>query len=181
MAVATADRESPPVKLAADWRRAVIFLGPPGAGKGTQAQRIAQRYRRAASFDRATCFATISVAAPNSAGKRASRSWSAASWFRTKSCSAWSRTASTQPDCANGFVFDGFPRTLPQADELWTGFCERTQFRHARSCMHMVGRSGPADAPVDGPTNLQGGRADLQYLRAPAEGAKAFATTTAAS
>ena len=39
-------------------------------------------------------------------------------WCPTTSSSAWSRTAIQEADCKKGFLFDGFPRTIPQAEAM---------------------------------------------------------------
>lgn len=94
----------------------IVFIGPPGAGKGTQCTRLAQTlgvphlstgellrstfHQRSALADQIGGFINVGQLAPDYLVMRIVRA----------------RLA--QPDCRDGCIFDGFPRTLPQAQLL---------------------------------------------------------------
>jgi adenylate kinase len=91
-------------------RQALILLGAPGAGKGTQAKRIAKRFG-VPHLSTGDMFRDA-VARGTETGRLAKIV----------------EERLEQPDCAAGFVLDGFPRTLPQAEQLDSMF-ERGGFR----------------------------------------------------
>lgn len=97
-------------------KRALIFLGPPGAGKGTQAKRVAQRYGvlHLSTGD----MLRAAIARGTSVGHMARPIMERGELVPDEIVLAMVEERLSQPDCANGFVFDGFPRTLPQAREL---------------------------------------------------------------
>jgi adenylate kinase len=96
--------------------RAVILLGPPGAGKGTQAQRIAQRYRLP-HLSTGDMFRDH-IQRGTELGKKAKPLMERGELVPDEIVLGMVEDRINQPDCAHGFVFDGFPRTLLQADEL---------------------------------------------------------------
>ena len=73
-----------------------------------------------------------------------------------------------RPDCSHGFVFDGFPRTVAQAKYL--GELLKQHGLQAAVRDSHGDRSLGADAADHRAEDVQDGRRDLQYLRAPAEG-----------
>jgi adenylate kinase len=96
--------------------RALIFLGPPGAGKGTQSKKIAQRcgvphlstgdmFREAVSRD-------------SPLGRTVRPIMESGGLVPDDLVMKMVEERLSRPDCAGGFVFDGFPRTLPQAEAL---------------------------------------------------------------
>ena len=94
----------------------LILLGPPGAGKGTQAQRLVEKHGIASSPP-ATCCARRSRPGRRSAsGPRTS--WTPAELVSDESWSRSSRERMDEPDAHNGFMLDGFPRTVAQAEAL---------------------------------------------------------------
>jgi len=97
-------------------KRALIFLGPPGAGKGTQAKRIAQRYQvpHLSTGD----MLREAVARGTELGKLAKPIMDRGDLVPDDLVLGMVEERLAQPDCAGGFVFDGFPRTLPQAEML---------------------------------------------------------------
>jgi|SRR5712692_944910 len=97
-------------------RRAVIFLGPPGAGKGTQAKEVAQRYGlpHLSTGD----MLRDHVGRGTSLGRRARPIMERGELVPDEIVLGMVEERVSRPDCANGFVFDGFPRTLPQAERL---------------------------------------------------------------
>lgn len=97
-------------------KRALIFLGPPGAGKGTQAKRIAQRYQvpHLSTGD----MLREAVARGSQLGKLAKPIMERGDLVSDDLVLAMVEERLAQPDCSSGFVFDGFPRTLPQAEIL---------------------------------------------------------------
>lgn len=97
-------------------RRAVILLGPPGAGKGTQAQRIAERYR-IPHLSTGDMFRDH-VSRATALGRRAKPLMERGELVPDDIVLGMVEDRIAQPDCANGFVFDGFPRTLAQAEAL---------------------------------------------------------------
>jgi adenylate kinase len=114
--------------------RAVILLGPPGAGKGTQAQRIAQRYQlphlSTGDMFRDHIFRGTEL------GRKAKPLMERGELVPDEIVLGMVEDRINQPDCANGFVFDGFPRTLQQAADL-----ERICKEHNLGCtivLHMV-------------------------------------------
>jgi adenylate kinase len=96
----------------------VIFLGPPGAGKGTQAARLsAERdLARISTGD----MLRDAIAAGTPLGKQAGPIMEQGQLVPDALLIAMIRERIARPDCADGYILDGFPRTLPQAEGLET-------------------------------------------------------------
>jgi len=97
-------------------RRAVILLGPPGAGKGTQAQRISQQYALP-HLSTGDMFREH-ISRGTELGLRAKPIMERGELVPDEIVLGMIEDRIARPDCANGFVLDGFPRTLPQAEGL---------------------------------------------------------------
>lgn len=94
----------------------IILLGPPGAGKGTQAQFIIQRFGipQISTGD----MLRAAVKAGTELGLKAKAVMDAGGLVSDELIIGLVKERLTQADCANGALFDGFPRTLGQADAL---------------------------------------------------------------
>lgn len=98
----------------------LIFLGPPGAGKGTQAERIAERYGLAHISTGDMLRAEMREG--TALGEAARGYISRGELVPDEVIIGMVKGRILQSDCANGFLFDGFPRTVAQADAL-SGIC----------------------------------------------------------
>jgi len=94
----------------------LILLGPPGSGKGTQAQRLVQQYGivQLSTGD----MLRAAVAAQTPIGLKAKDIMAAGGLVPDEVVIGIIRDRIEQPDAANGFILDGFPRTVPQAEAL---------------------------------------------------------------
>ncbi|HEU0149114.1 MAG TPA: adenylate kinase [Bradyrhizobium sp.] len=94
----------------------LILLGPPGSGKGTQAQRLVQRYGivQLSTGD----MLRAAVAAQTPIGLKAKDIMAAGHLVPDEVVVGIIKDRIEQPDAANGFILDGFPRTVPQAEAL---------------------------------------------------------------
>ena len=94
----------------------LVFLGPPGAGKGTQAERICSDYSIAhiSTGD----MLRAEMRAGTELGKAAKSYIESGLLVPDDVIIGMVKSRILQPDCANGFLFDGFPRTVAQADAL---------------------------------------------------------------
>ena len=96
--------------------RAVIFLGPPGAGKGTQARQIAETYRVPHLSTGDMFREHVSRGTP--LGLRAKPIMERGELVPDDLVLSMVEDRISRPDCDDGFILDGFPRTLPQAEKL---------------------------------------------------------------
>jgi adenylate kinase len=94
----------------------LVLLGPPGAGKGTQAERIERRYDLAHLSTGEMLRAA--VAAGTEVGRQAKAIMDAGRLVPDEVNNDLVAERIEQPDCAGGFVLDGFPRTVAQAEAL---------------------------------------------------------------
>ncbi len=94
----------------------LIFLGPPGAGKGTQAKRIAATYKipQLSTGD----MLRAAVAAGTPVGKQAKKVIDAGQLVSDEIVAGIVADRIDETDCEKGFLLDGFPRTLAQAEML---------------------------------------------------------------
>ena len=101
----------------------LILLGPPGAGKGTQAAWLKDTY----GIPQLSTGEMLreAVAKGTEVGREAKSVMEAGKLVSDEIINRIVAERIDQPDCANGFILDGFPRTIPQAEALDRMLAER--------------------------------------------------------
>ena len=94
----------------------LILLGPPGAGKGTQAAFIKEKFAIPQISTGDMLRAAVKAGTP--LGVAAKKVMDSGALVSDDIIIGLVKERLTQPDCASGYLFDGFPRTLPQADAM---------------------------------------------------------------
>ena len=94
----------------------LILLGPPGSGKGTQAQRLVQRYGIVQLSTGEMLRAAVAAQTP--VGLKAKDVMASGGLVPDDVVIGIISDRIDQPDASNGFILDGFPRTVPQAEAL---------------------------------------------------------------
>ena len=94
----------------------IVLLGAPGAGKGTQAQYITDTYDipQISTGD----MLRAAVKEKSELGLKVDRVMASGSLVTDDIIIALVKERLALPDCRNGFLFDGFPRTIPQAEAM---------------------------------------------------------------
>src|SRR3954463_3787129 len=94
----------------------LILLGPPGAGKGTQANFIREKFAIPQISTGDMLRAAVKAGTP--LGVAAKKVMDAGQLVSDDIIIGLVKERLKQPDCANGYLFDGFPRTIPQAEAM---------------------------------------------------------------
>lgn len=94
----------------------LILLGGPGAGKGTQANFIKEKFNIPQISTGDMLRAAVKAGTP--LGLEAKKIMDAGGLVSDEIILGLVKERIQQPDCANGFLFDGFPRTIPQAEAM---------------------------------------------------------------
>ena len=94
----------------------LILLGPPGSGKGTQAQRLIHRYKIIQLSTGEMLRAAVAAETP--IGLQAKDVMASGGLVPDEIVISIISDRIDQPDARNGFILDGFPRTVPQAEAL---------------------------------------------------------------
>jgi len=94
----------------------LIFLGAPGTGKGTQASVLAQKFDipQISTGD----ILRKAVAEGTELGRKAKEIMESGGLVSDEIIIGLIKERTAQPDCAKGYIFDGFPRTIQQAEDL---------------------------------------------------------------
>jgi len=94
----------------------LVLLGPPGAGKGTQAAFITERYGvpQISTGD----MLRTAIKAGTAVGLSAKKAMDAGQLVSDDIIIALVKERLAEPDCKSGYLFDGFPRTIPQAEAM---------------------------------------------------------------
>ena len=98
-----------------------IFLGPPGAGKGSLAVKVAEEYKIPHISTGDIFRANIKNQTP--LGVKVKAIIDSGSLVSDDLTCELVKDRLSQPDCKNGYILDGFPRTIPQA-EMFTKICD---------------------------------------------------------
>jgi len=101
----------------------LVIMGPPGAGKGTQAKVIAERLAVPA-VSTGDIF-RVNVTQRTELGREAKRYMDAGDYVPDAITNAMVRARLAEPDAADGFLLDGYPRTVSQVEELDSMLAER--------------------------------------------------------
>jgi adenylate kinase len=101
----------------------IVLLGPPGAGKGTQSARLAKRYGIATVATGDLLRAAVAEGTP--LGRKAAAYMHRGDLVPNELVTAMVLQRLDQPDCADGFLLDGYPRTVRQAEALDAWLSER--------------------------------------------------------
>ena len=97
-------------------KKNLIFLGAPGAGKGTIAREMVEKYRIAHISTGDILRGEVAAGTP--AGKQAEKLINGGHLVPDELVAGMVRRRLAEPDCKRGFILDGFPRTIRQADLL---------------------------------------------------------------
>lgn len=116
----------------------LVFFGPPGAGKGTQAQKIVSAH----TIPQISTGEILRAAVANNTplGQQAGPLMAAGKLVPDELVIGIVEERLRQPDCVKGFLLDGFPRTIPQAQAL-----ESALAKMGRKIEHVVSLEVPDD------------------------------------